>query len=215
MASLQPARQLILTVNRQRPTDYKCQHQIKTCFNGCRSATPTASVPLPAASIPRGPFRPLPPRRCKRQSDKSSSDADLWCYSVSDLKMIVGLEDERTVRFAVLSICWWETFLPTQHANRESFQAEQREFNRLYNEELQAATAVLGPPQLAGQDQDEHAHRWAAWRGRTGLLVLQQSAYDPQFGLDVNYWLHPWKGGTPQPTSPFVDWLFGVSGTIA
>ena len=70
---------------------------------------------------------------------------------------------------------------------------------------------MIGPTALAGRDRDAHAHRWAIWRGRTGLLVLQQSSYDPQFGIDINYWLHPWKDGDPRPDSPFIDWLFGVS----
>ncbi len=72
---------------------------------------------------------------------------------------------------------------------------------------------MLGAPKLVGQDRDADAHRWAIWRGGTGLLILQQSAYDPQFGLDVNYWLHPWRGDDPHPGSPFIDWLFGVQGS--
>jgi hypothetical protein len=52
-----------------------------------------------------------------------------------------------------------------------------------------------------------------SWRGATGLLIVQQSAYDLQFGLDINYWVHPWAGpdrtrNPPLPLSiPFIDWL--------
>jgi hypothetical protein len=168
---------------------------------------------LASTSFEAGPFR----EACERFAtfDESSSDADLWYFSVAGPRMIVGLDDERAVRFAVLSVCWWKTFLPAQHPNHEAFEAERREFDRLYAQELEAATAVLGPSQLAGQDRDDDAHRWAVWQGQTGLLVLQQSAYDPQFGLDVNYWLHPWKSGNPRPSSPFINWLFGVSGRSA
>jgi hypothetical protein len=157
-----------------------------------------------------GAFRPA----CEQFAtfDESSSDADLWYFSVGGPRMIVGLDGKRVVRFAVLSICWWDSFLPAEHPSRESFEAERAEFDRLYAQELEAATGLLGPPKLAGRDRDEDAHRWAVWRGRTGILVLQQSAYDPQFGLDVNYWLHPWEGAHPRPSSPFIDWLFGVSG---
>ena len=67
-----------------------------------------------------------------------------------------------------------------------------------------------GPLIWPDRTKDEHAPT----AGRSGvvgvgLLALQQSAYDPQFGLDINYWLHPWEGDTPHPGS-FIDWLFGV-----
>jgi hypothetical protein len=64
---------------------------------------------------------------------------------------------------------------------------------------------------LHGADDDEHGHRWALWRGRTGLFVVQQSAYDPQFGLDINYWVCPWSGPDPRPSSPFIDWLMRLA----
>src|SRR5262249_11021277 len=104
------------------------------------------------------------------------------------------------------------SFLPAQHPSRQSLEAERAEFDLLFAQELEVATGLLGPSKLAGRDRDEDAHRWAVWRGRRGVLVLQQSAYGPPVGLAVNYWLHPWEGADPRPGSPFIGWLFGVSG---
>lgn len=143
--------------------------------------------------------------------NESSSDVNLWFYSVNGPSMIVGLDETQAIRFAVLSVCWWVSFLPSQHPNRASFEAEKAEFDRLYALELESVIGELGPPHELGQDKDNHAHRWAYWNGKSGLLILQQSAYDPQFGFDINYWLHPWTDGMTRPTSPFIDWLFGVS----
>jgi hypothetical protein len=142
--------------------------------------------------------------------DASSSDADLWHFSVGGLSLMVGLENAEAVEYAILSIYWWETFLAVQHSERMLWEAERSEFDRLYTQEQERAIAILGAPTLAGQDNDVDAHQWTIWRGQTGLLVLQQSAYDPQFGLDLNYWLAPWRGGDPRPSSPFIDWLFAV-----
>jgi hypothetical protein len=178
----------------QRAPDYEAP--VEALFR--LASTPFEAVPFRAA--------------CERFStfDASSSDTDLWYFSVGGPRLIVGLGDAGAVGFAVLSICWWETFLPVQHTDRAAWQAERSEFDRLYFQERGRATAALGAPTLVGQDKDADAHQWAVWRGQTGLLVLQQSAYDPQFGLDVNYWLSRWRGGDPRPGSPFIDWLFGV-----
>jgi hypothetical protein len=155
--------------------------------------------------------------------DNTSSDSDLWYFRAARrLVLIVSVEAEPTgkrkslgemvyqligVRFAVLSFCWWETFLQSQHPSAESFQAERARFDQAYAEALVRTVGALGEPLLQGADPDEDGHRWAIWRGQTGLFVLQQSAYDPQFGLDINYWICPWYGPDPRPSSPFIDWL--------
>jgi hypothetical protein len=164
-------------------------------------------------------------RRCERFAifNSPSSFEDLWYFSVNGgPSLIVGLETELTgrkkpngepkyrqlaVSCAILSICWWETFLKSEHKSVESWKAERVEFDRLFTVSLAESTAVLGPPRLQGMDADKNRHHFAIWRGETGLLILQESAYDPQFGLDVNYWIQPWSGSDPHPTSPFIDWL--------
>jgi hypothetical protein len=155
--------------------------------------------------------------------DASSSDNDLWNFSLpGGARLIVGLEVKATGRTkasgwkgyrpvavtdAILSICWWETFMRSQHESQASFEAERAQFDQMYGETFAAAVGVLGPPRIRGIDHDERRHQYAIWRGTTGLLIVQQSAYDPQFGLDINYWVHPWAGQDPQPTCPFIDWL--------
>ena len=175
-------------------------------------------------------FVPQPFRRaCERFAtfDISSSHDDLLYFSMSGgPSLIVSIETELIARkkslnqpeyrqlavsCAVLSICWWETYLKTEHEKLANWEAERAEFDRLFAESLADSISVLGLPQVQGMDADEHRHRNAIWRGKTGLLILQQSAYDPQFGLDVNYWVQPWSGLDPSPTSPFIDWLCSLS----
>ncbi len=115
------------------------------------------------------------------------------------------------VSCAILSICWWETFLNSEHESQLGWQTERDEFDQCYSEALARIRTILGPPQIEGLDATEDQHRYAIWRGRSGLLILQQSCYDPQFGLDVNYWVQPWIGPDPRPTSPFIDWLCQLS----
>ena len=68
--------------------------------------------------------------------------------------------------------------------------------------------AALGPPRREGIASSD-AYRYAFWRGRTGLLALQQSNYDCQFGEDVNCWIKPWPEDAPDPmlSGSFIDWL--------
>jgi hypothetical protein len=176
------------------------------------------------------PFQPQAFRKACEQFasfDSSSSDDEIWRFALrSGPTLIVSLETEHTGRkkpngwpeyrhlaisCAILSICWWETFLKSQHDSLASWEAERAQFDQFYTGALASARAILGQPRLQGADVDEQGHRYAIWRGETGLLILQQSAYDPQFGLDVNYWVQPWRGVDPQPTSPFIDWLCGLS----
>jgi len=151
---------------------------------------------------------------------------DSWRFSLGEgATLVVALETELTgrnpngwpeyrqlfVSCAFLSICWWETFSKSDHASLESWQRERQEFDWLYADALARTVDVLGPPRIDGADTDEDRHHYAIWRGNTGLLILQQSTFDPQFGLDVNYWIQRWSGPDPQPTSPFIDWLLQLS----
>ena len=142
--------------------------------------------------------------------DVRSSDDNLWSFPFDpcgEPRLLVAVGAEPTeVNCAILSFCWWETSLRMQHDSDESFAAERSEFDRLFTEALVATTALLGPPLLGGSDPGD-GYRHAVWRGRTGLLIVQQSNYDCQFGDDINYWIRRWSGTDPQPTSPFIDWL--------
>ncbi len=185
------------------------------------------SLIQPLYKLASAPFEPSAFRHaCESfaRFDGSSSGDDLWYFRAAPkLVLIVGVDVESTgkrkplgqmvyrlirVKFAVLSFCWWDTFLRRQHPSAESYEAERAQFDQAYADALSRAVGVLGEPLLQGADRDERGHRWAIWRGQTGLFVLQQSAYDPQFGLDINYWICPWSGPDPQPSSPLIDWLF-------
>jgi hypothetical protein len=154
---------------------------------------------------------------------KSNSD-DLWHFGAGPkLVLMVSLDVETvgrqgglgqavcrpvSVRFAVLSFCGWETCNPRDHWTRKSYQTEREQFDQVFADALERTIEELGKPLVQGQDTDNQAHHWAIWRGRTGLFVLQQSAYDPQFGLDINYWICPWSEQNLRPSSPLIDWLF-------
>jgi hypothetical protein len=112
---------------------------------------------------------------------------------------------------AIFSICWWETSLRMQDPTDEAFAAGRSECDRRFDEASAATVTLLGPPLLSGSDP-VGGHRHAVWRGRTGLLIVQQSNYDCQFGDDINYWVERWSGPNPKPTSPFIDWLTRQSG---
>jgi len=155
------------------------------------------------------------------------SDDDVWRFSMGNeatlivtlktgpvgiKKINARLEDvPLVVLCASMSICWWDSYSKTSHHNMESWACEREEYNRCYNDALEKSIGQLGSPVLQGTDTDENQHKYSIWRGETGLLVLQQSAYDPQFGYDVNYWIQPWSGDNPHPTSPFIDWLCRLS----
>lgn len=155
--------------------------------------------------------------------DEKTSTSELWRFHVDAGEiLIVALEAEKGLRSkpngwpvrtpikvscAVLSICWWDAFIESEHDNSRSWQRERNEFDRCYADSLSEAVRCLGVPLLQGVDSDENRHRYAIWRGKTCLFILQQSAYDPQFGHDINYWIQPWSGPDPEPSSPFIDWL--------
>jgi hypothetical protein len=146
--------------------------------------------------------------------DADSSDDNLWSFPFDprgEPRLLVALGEDRTeVDCAILSTCWWETSLRMQHRSERAFADERFEFDRRFDAALAATVAFLGRPLLSGADRDD-GYRHAMWRGRTGLLIVQQSNYDCQFGDDINYWVRRWSGPDPRPTCPFIDWLTGHS----
>ncbi len=144
--------------------------------------------------------------------DPATSDPSLWYFGRTDgtrLIVDVDIEDDAApvVKDALLSVCWWETHDRNDHDSDASYAAERHEFDAAFTAALAAAEAAAGPRLLSGRDDDQDAHCWALWRGRTGLFVVQQSSYDLQFGMDVNFFVRPWIGAEPRPTSPFLRWL--------
>lgn len=154
--------------------------------------------------------------------DAANSDDDLWKFSMkvdTNLQFTVSVWIEPTgakkdsgypevlqtgISCGILPFCFWESDSPTVHQSGDS---ERADYDRLFNDVLFETSEKLGKPLLQGQDKDASAHQYAIWRGKHGLLILQQSAHDVQFGYDINFWVQPWKGADPVPTSPFINWL--------
>lgn len=124
---------------------------------------------------------------CNRIStqDHSSSFDDRWYFNLHpECPLIVSLWMEGktavTISSAILSFVWWES--PFENAVK-------KEYNSLYETELNRAISVIGKPDHSGISKSDVELNHSIWRGKHGLLILQQSDLDPQFGLDINYWI--------------------------
>jgi hypothetical protein len=103
---------------------------------------------------------------------------------------------------AILSFGWWD----------EADEDAREQFDEAYADAQRRAVAVLGEPLIQGKYRDEDGYRWAVWRGRTALFVLEQSGDDPQFGQDIHFRICPWSGPDPRRDDPFPGWLDGLRG---
>lgn len=141
--------------------------------------------------------------------DPRWSDDNLWSFPFDpcgEPRLLVAVgEDLTEVDCAILSFCW-VTPIEIPSADDATLAAARQEFDGRFAEAPAATVDVLGPPLVSGSDAGD-CYRHALWRGQTGLLVLQQSEYDCQFGEDLNYWIRRWSGPDPRPTEPFIDWL--------
>ncbi|MBX9671030.1 MAG: hypothetical protein K2X93_25785 [Candidatus Obscuribacterales bacterium] len=176
-------------------------------------------------------FEPEEFKRCCQSfapiNPSSLIEDDLWEFQAHiDAPLTVAIYTEATgekkatgypvfrqlgVSCAILPFCWWETWMESDHPSKEQYREEREQFDKKFDEELERAVRLIGDPLKHGQDGEPRAHKFAYWRGTTGLLILQQSAHDPQFGEDINYWVQPWSGADPQPDSPMIEWLHKLS----
>lgn len=151
------------------------------------------------------------------QFDAQNSDEDLLQMQISDgifmqVPLSCGMHSKgselplklSTVNAGITSVLWWDSYAET---NSPSYSFEHNLFNGKYNELLVKAKSALGDPSFEGQNQDAMAHKFAFWRGKNGLFVVQQSAFDLQFGYDINLWVQPWTGPNPEPGKLFIDVL--------
>ena len=123
-----------------------------------------------------------------------------------ELHLIVAPNDSR-VDCVILPFCYWEEYEEEWHGMSDSFQQERHVFNSVYENAYARIKQVLGVPYSAGHDDDAQAHRHAIWRGDTAWLILQQAAFDIEFGLEVDIWLEPDTEAEFAPTTPLIDWL--------
>jgi hypothetical protein len=152
--------------------------------------------------------------------DKAGSTENYWRFELYEkIVLLVGIngnnsgdsqDNKPKVNTAVLSFCWWDSFLKSDHETIDLYNRDRLLFNQLFIEFLEETKIVIGKPLLEGNDDDEMGHKYAIWRGKSCILILQQSAYDLQFGLDINYWIQAWSGPDPKPTKPLIEWLYNL-----
>jgi len=151
--------------------------------------------------------------------DAENSDEDLWHFQIGEIDFKVSLFVETTgrkkadgnpelrilgVSNAIASLVWWDSW---DDRNSPAFESERKSFDEQYFASLAQVEKILGVPAHTGQDADARGHRFAYWRGKNGLLIVQQSALDLEFGCDINIWIQPWLGPNPVPKEAFVDFL--------
>ncbi|HEY9788725.1 MAG TPA: hypothetical protein V6D17_25275, partial [Candidatus Obscuribacterales bacterium] len=138
-----------------------------------------------------------------------SLEVSLWVEDTGE-KTATGYPKLRqlAVSCASLSFICWDKWTIEDHPSMAEYQKEQELFDEAFADELRRATEILGASLMSGRNSDKGAHRYAIWRGQHGLLILQQSAHDLQFGYDINYWIQNWsRTEDPEPEGVFMDWL--------
>ncbi len=108
---------------------------------------------------------------------------------------------------AILPFCWWDNGETSDQFTEDTYSAELAEFDLVYAQALQATKDVLGQPGYEGSDRIAPFNKHTIWRGKAGLLILQQSRNDPSPGYIINYWIQPWNKDELQPSDPFIEWL--------
>jgi len=112
---------------------------------------------------------------------------------------------------AFLPFLYWEDYDLAQHQDRGEWQRQRRAYDAAYETTTDLANSVLTPSKLHWQDDDVEGHKAAAWPGAHGLLILQQAAFDVQFGMEINFWLTRCSEDAFHPTTPLIDWLTRLS----
>lgn len=108
---------------------------------------------------------------------------------------------------ACLPLHYWEEFDPEFHTDPEEYARQKKAFNARFEAAAELALQQLPKPLLRWTDADQNAHRAIAWEGTEGMLILQQASRDPQFGIEVDFWLARCKKAEFCPRTPLIDWL--------
>ena len=112
---------------------------------------------------------------------------------------------------AYLSFLYWEDYEPQWHEERAEYERQRSAYEAAFDAAGDLARRVLPPPMAEWTDANADAHRAIIWGGTHGLLVLQQAAFDTQFGLELNFWLARPPAEGFRPTTPLIDWLCQLS----
>lgn len=85
------------------------------------------------------------------------------------------------------------------------------DFDRAFEVSLDSLEAELGEAEAYGVHEigwvGDPRYAYAIWRGRSGLLALQQEELDLHCGeFAVSVYLHPWDADHPAPRLPLAVW---------
>lgn len=123
-----------------------------------------------------------------------------------DWSLMIDPLGERVV-CASLPWLYWEDYAATDHADPAEYRRQRQAYDDEFAAAARLAGRVLPSPVQAWKDQDEAAHQAVIWAGSCSLLILQQACFDPQFGIEINFWLPGCIQQDFQPHTPLIDWL--------
>lgn len=138
------------------------------------------------------------------------------CQGENDTGIVISTAGN-LVCMCYFASCYWATYEYEDHPlDRNSWTKEYEQFHLEYKSQFERVCSELGAPAFERADLlDAHdvpsymgpLHA-SSWIFNNCTLVLQQSAYDTQFGLEINYWLHPKPVDIGQATTlPLANWL--------
>lgn len=108
---------------------------------------------------------------------------------------------------ASLPFYYWEDYDPRWHDDLNEYQRQRLAYSDEFETAAGLARRVLPAPAMFWTDEDGDAHRAVVWVGGHGLLILQQACFDPQFGIELDFWLTGCSMQDFRPTTPLIDWL--------
>lgn len=108
---------------------------------------------------------------------------------------------------ASLPFYYWENYNPEFHEDLKEYQRQRQAFDDEFDSAASLAGRVLPTPLQSWTDADEDAHKAVIWEGEHGLLILQQACFDPQFGIELDFWLAGCSRTDFRPSTPLIDWL--------
>ncbi len=97
----------------------------------------------------------------------------------------------------------WEDWDIEDHSSRAEYLKAVQAFDDRYHRAHDLLVRSWGTAIARGGYRIERQRlRWAMWQGSGGLRILAQDEPDPQFGLELDIWLVPWREGEDLPEMP-------------
>jgi hypothetical protein len=177
-----------------------------------------ADLPVPTEQLVRRLYElactPFTPAAWMARWDQYRWSYDPWPadelpFSVTlpeGFRMRVQSEDDGLVG-ASLPIYFWEEYDPEFHDDPREHARQKKRFDDRFDATAEVALRHLPEPFFRWTDADQSAHRAMVWEGTSGILVLQQASVDPQFGIEVDFWVDNCRKEEFRPQTPLIDWL--------